>query len=153
MADIQLFLSFQDCKFLANYEEGAKEFDLVAPFYPEDINSQQVLTLLHTHSHTITYTYYTHPSHTHTHYYYYYYYYNIQHTLSHIPTHTIQFTSMKFLVTDLLMSVLAALNPKQVFKCKTEGIIQLKILFEKSTDFYGRITIYKIDVIGRPSSE
>ncbi|ORE10269.1 galactose-binding like protein [Rhizopus microsporus var. microsporus] len=30
----------------------------------------------------------------------------------------------------------------------TEGIKRLKIVFEESTDFYGRITVYKLDILG-----
>eukprot|EP01132_Coremiostelium_polycephalum_P003867 gene3867-4819_t len=32
------------------------------------------------------------------------------------------------------------------------NVKELKILFPESTDFFGRITIYKLDVLGNPSS-
>jgi hypothetical protein len=38
-----------------------------------------------------------------------------------------------------------------VFKCEAKRVRQLKLLFDKSTDFYGRVTIYQLDVLGQPS--
>jgi len=35
-----------------------------------------------------------------------------------------------------------------VFQCQAKGVRQLKILFGASTDFYGRVTIYQLDVLG-----
>ncbi|KAL0092493.1 galactose-binding domain-like protein [Phycomyces blakesleeanus] len=41
------------------------------------------------------------------------------------------------------------INPTQIFDIQhKEPIQRLKIIFEESTDFYGRITVYKLDVIG-----
>jgi len=39
-------------------------------------------------------------------------------------------------------------NSTQVFQCQAKGVRQLKILFGASTDFYGRVTIYQLDVLG-----
>lgn len=42
------------------------------------------------------------------------------------------------------------ISSKQIFTFDpTEGLKRLKIVFEESTDFYGRITVYTLDVIGR----
>lgn len=42
------------------------------------------------------------------------------------------------------------INPTQTFNfTPTEGLKRVKIIFEESTDFYGRITIYKLDIVGR----
>eukprot|EP01089_Gocevia_fonbrunei_P012416 TRINITY_DN2936_c0_g1_i2.p1 TRINITY_DN2936_c0_g1~~TRINITY_DN2936_c0_g1_i2.p1 ORF type:complete len:142 (+),score=19.83 TRINITY_DN2936_c0_g1_i2:34-459(+) len=41
----------------------------------------------------------------------------------------------------------------QQFKCETSAVKRLKIVFESSTDFYGRITIYQLDVIGKKSAQ
>jgi hypothetical protein len=41
------------------------------------------------------------------------------------------------------------INPMQSFAVVCDQPIQrLKLVFEESTDFYGRITIYKFDVLG-----
>jgi hypothetical protein len=32
---------------------------------------------------------------------------------------------------------------------KNKPISHLKLLFKKSTDFYGRVTVYKVDILGR----
>ncbi|XP_070541754.1 nuclear receptor 2C2-associated protein-like [Ptychodera flava] len=39
-------------------------------------------------------------------------------------------------------------NSLQSFPVTADGITKMKIIFNNSTDFYGRITIYKLDVIG-----
>ncbi|XP_005090226.1 nuclear receptor 2C2-associated protein isoform X2 [Aplysia californica] len=40
------------------------------------------------------------------------------------------------------------INPSQVFKLPTQQTLQkMKIVFNSSMDFFGRITIYKLDVI------
>jgi hypothetical protein len=45
------------------------------------------------------------------------------------------------------------INPTQTFNVKpTEGLKRVKIIFEESTDFYGRITVYKLDVLGKQVS-
>ncbi|KAG2184986.1 hypothetical protein INT43_000899 [Umbelopsis isabellina] len=42
-------------------------------------------------------------------------------------------------------------NSTQNFSIECSQPVQrLKLLFEESTDFFGRITIYKLDVLGRP---
>ncbi|KAI8882630.1 galactose-binding like protein [Backusella circina FSU 941] len=42
------------------------------------------------------------------------------------------------------------INSAQTFNFNaTEPLKRLKIIFEESTDFYGRITVYKLDVIGK----
>jgi hypothetical protein len=42
------------------------------------------------------------------------------------------------------------INSSQTFSFDaTEPLKRLKIIFEESTDFYGRITVYKLDVIGK----
>ncbi|KAI8148352.1 galactose-binding domain-like protein [Fennellomyces sp. T-0311] len=41
------------------------------------------------------------------------------------------------------------INPTQTFPLACPDAIQrLKIIFEESTDFYGRITVYKMDILG-----
>ncbi|KAI9276593.1 galactose-binding domain-like protein [Sporodiniella umbellata] len=41
-------------------------------------------------------------------------------------------------------------SSKQVFSfTPTEELKRLKIVFEESTDFYGRITVYTLDVLGQ----
>lgn len=41
------------------------------------------------------------------------------------------------------------INPTQTFNFEaTPALKRVKIIFEESTDFYGRITVYKLDVIG-----
>jgi hypothetical protein len=46
------------------------------------------------------------------------------------------------------------INPLQVFDVKAEGltdsgpVTKFQILFKESTDFYGRVTIYTLDVTG-----
>ena len=41
------------------------------------------------------------------------------------------------------------INPTQTFNFEaTQPLKRVKIIFEESTDFYGRITVYKLDVIG-----
>ncbi|CAO3589132.1 unnamed protein product [Absidia cylindrospora] len=41
------------------------------------------------------------------------------------------------------------INPMQCFAISCNQPIQrLKLIFEESTDFYGRITIYKLDILG-----
>lgn len=42
------------------------------------------------------------------------------------------------------------INSLQTFKVDNNDtpIQRLKIIFEESTDFYGRITIYKLDILG-----
>ncbi|KAI7868751.1 galactose-binding domain-like protein [Spinellus fusiger] len=41
------------------------------------------------------------------------------------------------------------INSTQSFDLMSSGSIQrLKIVFEESTDFYGRITVYKLDILG-----
>ncbi|ORZ10199.1 galactose-binding domain-like protein [Absidia repens] len=41
------------------------------------------------------------------------------------------------------------INPMQSFAVSCDQPIQrLKLIFEESTDFYGRITIYKLDILG-----
>ncbi|KAI9304187.1 galactose-binding domain-like protein [Cunninghamella echinulata] len=42
------------------------------------------------------------------------------------------------------------INPLQTFKVDNNDtpIQRLKLIFEESTDFYGRITIYKLDILG-----
>lgn len=43
------------------------------------------------------------------------------------------------------------INPTQTFDFPaTEGLKRVKIIFEESTDFYGRITVYKLDILGKP---
>jgi hypothetical protein len=39
-------------------------------------------------------------------------------------------------------------NSLQLFACKASGVLSLKIVFPDSTDLFGRITIYKLDVKG-----
>lgn len=42
------------------------------------------------------------------------------------------------------------ISSKQIFTFDpTEGLKRLKIVFEESTDFYGRVTVYTLDVIGK----
>ncbi|KAI7895256.1 galactose-binding domain-like protein [Mucor mucedo] len=42
------------------------------------------------------------------------------------------------------------INPTQTFDFPaTEGLKRVKIIFEESTDFYGRITVYKLDILGK----
>lgn len=42
------------------------------------------------------------------------------------------------------------INPTQTFNFPaTEGLKRVKIIFEESTDFYGRITVYKLDILGK----
>ncbi|KAG2235549.1 hypothetical protein INT48_003112 [Thamnidium elegans] len=42
------------------------------------------------------------------------------------------------------------INPTQTFNfTATEGLKRVKIIFEEGTDFYGRITIYKLDILGK----
>lgn len=44
-------------------------------------------------------------------------------------------------------------NSTQVFQVMpNEPVQRLKIIFEESTDFYGRITMYKLDILGKPQS-
>lgn len=46
------------------------------------------------------------------------------------------------------------INPIQTFNfTPTKGLKRVKIIFEESTDFYGRITVYKLDVIGKSLSD
>ncbi|KAG2191162.1 hypothetical protein INT46_002303 [Mucor plumbeus] len=41
------------------------------------------------------------------------------------------------------------INPTQTFNFEaTQPLKRVKIIFEESTDFYGRITVYKLDIIG-----
>ncbi|KAI9470024.1 MAG: galactose-binding domain-like protein [Benjaminiella poitrasii] len=41
------------------------------------------------------------------------------------------------------------INSEQTFNCEpTQPLKRVKIIFEESTDFYGRITLYKLDVLG-----
>lgn len=45
------------------------------------------------------------------------------------------------------------INPTQTFNFDiTEPLKRVKIIFEESTDFYGRITVYKFDILGKLSS-
>jgi hypothetical protein len=42
------------------------------------------------------------------------------------------------------------INPTQTFNFEpTVPLKRVKIIFEESTDFYGRITVYKLDIIGK----
>lgn len=42
------------------------------------------------------------------------------------------------------------ISSKQIFTFDpTEELKRLKIIFEESTDFYGRITVYTLDVFGK----
>ncbi|ORY97506.1 galactose-binding domain-like protein [Syncephalastrum racemosum] len=51
--------------------------------------------------------------------------------------------------TDLGIFYPEDINPSQSFPIPSSVPLQrLKIIFEESTDFYGRITIYKMDVLG-----
>ncbi|XP_041369062.1 nuclear receptor 2C2-associated protein-like [Gigantopelta aegis] len=45
------------------------------------------------------------------------------------------------------------INSKQIFRMPEDAspIECVKIVFNSSTDFYGRVTIYCVDVIGRPA--
>lgn len=46
------------------------------------------------------------------------------------------------------------INPTQTFQFKptSEPLKRVKIIFEESTDFYGRVTIYQLDILGNTSS-
>lgn len=39
-------------------------------------------------------------------------------------------------------------NRRQEFVCPKEEVEQMKIVFEQSSDFFGRITIYEFDIEG-----
>lgn len=45
------------------------------------------------------------------------------------------------------------INPTQTFHVNpTIALKRVKIIFEESTDFYGRITVYKLDILGKQIS-
>jgi hypothetical protein len=44
-------------------------------------------------------------------------------------------------------------NRLQCFDVEADAVAQLKLLFPKSSDFYGRVTVYHFDVKGRLSSD
>eukprot|EP01088_Endostelium_zonatum_P004684 TRINITY_DN15993_c0_g1_i1.p1 TRINITY_DN15993_c0_g1~~TRINITY_DN15993_c0_g1_i1.p1 ORF type:complete len:116 (+),score=18.03 TRINITY_DN15993_c0_g1_i1:209-556(+) len=39
-------------------------------------------------------------------------------------------------------------NREQTFSVSLTDVKRLKIIFQKSTDFYGRVTLYKLDILG-----
>ncbi|KAF2072191.1 hypothetical protein CYY_006488 [Polysphondylium violaceum] len=44
------------------------------------------------------------------------------------------------------------INATQTFPLNANNVRQIKILFPTSTDFFGRVTIYQLDILGFPSS-
>ncbi|KAL0586060.1 hypothetical protein ABG067_004152 [Albugo candida] len=44
-------------------------------------------------------------------------------------------------------------NSLQIFPCKANHVTALKILFRKSSDFYGRVIVYQMDVQGHEVDE
>ncbi|TYZ51311.1 hypothetical protein PybrP1_001055 [[Pythium] brassicae (nom. inval.)] len=39
-------------------------------------------------------------------------------------------------------------NELQEFPCTTQGVDAMRIIFQRSTDFYGRVVVYGVDVLG-----
>lgn len=39
-------------------------------------------------------------------------------------------------------------NLLQTFEVDVKGVLSLQLVFQSSTDFFGRITIYKLEIIG-----
>lgn len=44
------------------------------------------------------------------------------------------------------------LNRAQTFACAASGVTKLRLVFTKSTDFYGRVIVYRVQLIGKPSA-
>lgn len=44
------------------------------------------------------------------------------------------------------------LNRAQTFPCTASRATKLRLVFSKSTDFYGRVIVYRIQLAGKPSS-
>eukprot|EP00667_Euglena_gracilis_P025501 EG_transcript_29961 len=43
-------------------------------------------------------------------------------------------------------------NAEQRFSCEAAGVVRLQLLFPDSTDLYGRIVVYRLQVLGEPPS-
>lgn len=44
------------------------------------------------------------------------------------------------------------LNRAQTFACAASSVTKLRLVFTKSTDFYGRVIVYRVQLIGKPSA-
>ncbi|KAF9208352.1 Nuclear receptor 2C2-associated protein [Haplosporangium sp. Z 27] len=50
--------------------------------------------------------------------------------------------------TEMIKFYPEDINPLQI-KDQSQATSRIKIIFESSTDFFGRITVYKLDILGR----
>jgi len=45
------------------------------------------------------------------------------------------------------------INALQTFQCSCRNVRRMRIVFNDSTDFYGRVTIYMLEIVGSVSDD